>query len=217
MVVGPEQGKRPRMSAADRRELIINSAREVFLESGFNGTRTRIIAERSGITEAFLYRHFSSKEEIYREAIEVPLRLASTELVKEIKQLATDETVPRAKILERANEILLTTMVEIAPMMAVALFSDLTRGKELYKNSIRPPLQEAIQTIITDISGWDPPHVDMNVIVEGFFGLHYGVALEGLLGIRDIDIKDTARQITMIFAGGVRERDSIRATDLQKP
>ena len=102
-------------------------------------------------------------------------------------------------------------------MMAVALFSDLTRGKELYKNSIRPPLQEAIQTIITDISGWDPPHVDMNVIVEGFFGLHYGVALEGLLGIRDIDIKDTARQITMIFAGGVRERDGGRATDLQKP
>src|SRR5581483_9687224 len=51
---------RKRLSAEARRRLIIDAARDVFLENGEAGARLRDIADRAGITEAYLYRYFSS-------------------------------------------------------------------------------------------------------------------------------------------------------------
>ncbi len=198
--------RRRRMSSAERHVQIISAAREAFLEAGFSGTRTRDIAQRAGITEAFLYRHFESKEQIYREAVEAPLARLAEDLVTEVKALSQDGAVKRAQLLERANSVLLQAMVDMAPLLAVALFADLSKGKELYQGTIRPLLREAIELIVTDISGWDPPRVDVDVIVLSFFGLHYGVAIDGILCERTVDVADTARQITAIFAGGVQER-----------
>jgi len=58
-----------RLSAADRRQQIIEQAVKVFARHGVEGTRTRDIAEECGINEALLYRHFASKEDIYRKAL----------------------------------------------------------------------------------------------------------------------------------------------------
>lgn len=206
---------RVRLSAADRRAQIINAAREVFLESGLARTRSRDIADQAGITEAFLYRIFSSKEEIYRQAIEVPLRELTDKLVSEIKELAKDESVPRVTLLRHANEILLGALAETTPLLIIALFSELSRGKDLYLSTIRPLLHDAIETIITDISGWDPPRVDMDVVVQGFFGVHFGAALDSILCDRPLDVEKTAKEITMMFVGGVQER--FRETESEPP
>jgi TetR/AcrR family transcriptional regulator len=56
------------MSGVDRREQIIATAVELFSKNGFNGTTTKKIAEAAGISEAMVFRHFASKDELY-EAI----------------------------------------------------------------------------------------------------------------------------------------------------
>ncbi|MEX0829256.1 MAG: TetR/AcrR family transcriptional regulator [Nitrospirales bacterium] len=56
---------RPRISAAARKASIIRSAAALFGETGFNGTKTREIAARAGVSEALIFRHFPSKEELY--------------------------------------------------------------------------------------------------------------------------------------------------------
>lgn len=58
-----------RLPAGERRQLIIDKAAEVFAIRGVEGTRTRDIAEACGINEALLYRHFSSKADMYRTAM----------------------------------------------------------------------------------------------------------------------------------------------------
>jgi len=58
-----------RLPAGERRQLIIDKAAEVFAIRGVEGTRTRDIAEACGINEALLYRHFSSKADLYRTAM----------------------------------------------------------------------------------------------------------------------------------------------------
>jgi len=55
----------PRISAADRKASIIRSAAALFGEKGFNGTKTREIASRAGVSEALIFKHFPSKEELY--------------------------------------------------------------------------------------------------------------------------------------------------------
>ncbi len=56
------------MTGDERREQIIQTAVELFSVNGFNGTTTKKIAAAAGISEAMVFRHFASKDELY-EAI----------------------------------------------------------------------------------------------------------------------------------------------------
>lgn len=58
-----------RLSADERRKQIMQVATELFAEKGFEGTRTREIADRAGICETLIFQHFKSKEELYREIL----------------------------------------------------------------------------------------------------------------------------------------------------
>ena len=54
-----------RLSAEERREAILQAALTVFSHKGFNGATTKDIAAEAGVSEALLYRHFPSKEELH--------------------------------------------------------------------------------------------------------------------------------------------------------
>lgn len=200
-----EEPVRQRLSRPARQAQILEAAREVFLESGLSGTRTREIAARAGITEAYLYRHFKSKDDLYSLAIEAPLEQLVVTLHEEIETLKATEGIRRDQLLEGANRVFLQAMKEITPLLTVAMFSELSKGKPFYTETIRPKLQQAFKSIITDVSGWDPPRVDTDVAVLGFFGVHYGLCLDYMLCERKLDVGKVAKQITDVFSGGIRE------------
>lgn len=52
--------------AKDTRERILDAALEIFARDGYSGTNIRDIAESVGIVKSALYRHFESKEEIWK-------------------------------------------------------------------------------------------------------------------------------------------------------
>ncbi len=53
------------MAAADRRKQLIEVAVEMFSRHGFEGTTTKSIAEKAGVSEAMLFRHFATKDDLY--------------------------------------------------------------------------------------------------------------------------------------------------------
>jgi AcrR family transcriptional regulator len=57
--------KRKRLPRADRRESILAAATDAFAADGFGGARTQQIAKSARVSEALLYRHFSSKQALY--------------------------------------------------------------------------------------------------------------------------------------------------------
>jgi AcrR family transcriptional regulator len=57
-------------TAAERREVLIDAAVEVFAEKGFHGTPTTAVAKAAGISQAYLFRLFPTKEELYVAAVE---------------------------------------------------------------------------------------------------------------------------------------------------
>lgn len=66
-----QKKKKPsRMDASTRREQLLKIAKHRFAADGFNGTTTREIAKEAGITEALVFRHFSSKKVLYEAVIE---------------------------------------------------------------------------------------------------------------------------------------------------
>ena len=53
------------MSGDERRERILRSAVELFSQRGFKGTTTKELARASGVSEAMVFKHFASKDELY--------------------------------------------------------------------------------------------------------------------------------------------------------
>ncbi len=66
-----------RYSAADRREQILDAATQLFARQGFQGTTTKQISEQTGVTEALIFRHFASKDELYWAVIERKIKAAA--------------------------------------------------------------------------------------------------------------------------------------------
>lgn len=53
------------MAGEERREQLVRVAMQLFSRRGFSGTTTKKIAQAAGISEAMVFRHFATKEELY--------------------------------------------------------------------------------------------------------------------------------------------------------
>ena len=76
---------RKRLKAEERRSQLLWIAKKLFSEYGFENTTTKAIAAAAGVTEAIIFRHFASKEELYanildRKADEMGIKTWGVEL-----------------------------------------------------------------------------------------------------------------------------------------
>ena len=104
-----------RMSAADRRDDVLDHALTAFAAKGYEGTSTEDIARAAGISQPYLFRLFGTKKELYiasvsrcfRETLELFQRAAEGLRGEEalhaighayMEQLAQDEVWLRAQM-----------------------------------------------------------------------------------------------------------------------
>jgi AcrR family transcriptional regulator len=95
-----------RLTAADRREQILAVATVLFARQGFSGTTTKEIAGKARVTEALIFRHFPSKEDLYWAVIEAKIQDNSPRTRMQVRLAAegTDAEILRGlaiDILER--------------------------------------------------------------------------------------------------------------------
>ena len=55
------------MRRVERKAAIVEAALPLFARQGFAATTTKQLALAAGVSEALLYKHFPSKEALYRE------------------------------------------------------------------------------------------------------------------------------------------------------
>jgi AcrR family transcriptional regulator len=72
-----------RLPADERRAQILREAARLFGSHGFNGTTTRDVAARVGLTEAALYRYFPSKEAMYSAILDE--RMAAPDVIETLE------------------------------------------------------------------------------------------------------------------------------------
>src|SRR5947207_4914439 len=56
---------------AATRSALLGAARELFAEQGYAAVRLEDVVRRAGVTRGALYHHFSNKEGLFREVVEV--------------------------------------------------------------------------------------------------------------------------------------------------
>lgn len=59
-----------RMSGDERRSQILQIAIKLFSQNGFRGTTTKEIARAAGVSEAMVFRHFATKDELYHAILD---------------------------------------------------------------------------------------------------------------------------------------------------
>jgi AcrR family transcriptional regulator len=117
---------RERLAREERRRVIIDAALALFAQNGFRGTTTKQIAQAAQCSEATLFKHFATKEELYSAILETKTRLDET--LVQVRQMATDKD--DAGVFRAVGLKGLTQMEQDTSLMRLLLFSAL-EGHEL--------------------------------------------------------------------------------------
>jgi AcrR family transcriptional regulator len=138
----PSTGRR--LTAEARKNSILRAARRAFSETGdMNGTTMRAIAERGGISEGVIYRHFASKDQLFFEAVVAPLEEAVDELVAAARVVDRDEPLTperQLQALEGLYRQLSSTLEEVLPLLGLVLFGDPKVAQRFYKENFTPAM-----------------------------------------------------------------------------
>jgi AcrR family transcriptional regulator len=130
---------RRRLTAEARKSSILAAARRAFTETGdMNGTTIKLIAERSGISEAVIYRHFESKDQLFFEAVVEPLKKAVDDLVAAAALVDKDEPLTPERQLTGMTGLykqLVATLSEVLPLLGLVLFGDPQVARRFYHHS----------------------------------------------------------------------------------
>ena len=130
---------RRRLTAEARKSSILKAARRAFTETGdVNGTTIRHIAERAGISEGVIYRHFESKDQLFFEAVVEPLSEAVDALVAATATVDRDEPLTPERQMETMRGLyrqLISTLEEVLPLLGLVLFGDPKVAKRFYRDN----------------------------------------------------------------------------------
>ncbi|HEV8612411.1 MAG TPA: helix-turn-helix domain-containing protein [Gemmatimonadales bacterium] len=80
------------------RDKILHAATELYAETGFRGTTTRQIAQRAGVNEVTVFRHFGSKTALLSEAIQCACGRQEPNLLPEVPRNVREELLQWARV-----------------------------------------------------------------------------------------------------------------------
>lgn len=195
------------MNHKDRRQEILQAAMELFAKKGFRGTTTRDLAAHAEVNEAIIFRHFSSKEELYRAILEEKMRQGQTPEIEELKRLA--QSGDDLQFLEALGHTFLDRHERDTTFMRLLLFSAL-EGHELsdmFLNSMpeRDPIAAYIQNRI-DKGIFKPidPNLAARALVGMFFMFIQWQEIFGLKQKRTFDRTEVVRTFVSTFLTGIK-------------
>ena len=113
------------------RDLILESAAQVFCQKGYNGASMADIADAVGLQKATLYHHFGSKQEILAELLDRAMAIVTGNMAQVLQM----DSAPDEK-LKSAMRTYLQVLCEQPDLSSVLLLEYRALEKELYKKHI---------------------------------------------------------------------------------
>jgi AcrR family transcriptional regulator len=182
-----------------------------FAELGFRGTTVRELASRVGLSEAALYRYFSSKEELYAAIIDH--KMAAVDIVAVLEPVA-ERRDDRAFFLGLAREVI--ARVESDPTFLRILYFSALEGHRLadpfFETRVKRLRDFVSDYVARRIADGDFVAIDPVLASRAFLGMvfdHLNVRL--VLGQSEAypqPMEEVAETFVSIFLGGMRVRRS---------
>jgi TetR/AcrR family transcriptional regulator len=197
-----------RFTSADRREQILEVATGLFAQQGFQGTTTKTIAEKSGVTEALIFRHFPSKEELYWAVIERKINCAAPlERLLENLEAGGDDL----DVLSRVAFEVLDRRAKDQTLSRLLLYSALEKhelSERFFRNYIANYFEVLARFVRHGTAAGRFRNVDPLLAARGFLGMViYHSWIQELYGgkeVQDFDMHVVSRTLARIWLQGVQ-------------
>ena len=134
--------KRP--SADATRERILAAALDLFSELSFDGATTREIAARAGVTQPLLNYHFSSKDELWRAAVDGLFAELEQALSARAEGLRGVDELTTAKLLVREFVCFSAAHPQLHRIITQECKTDGPRMDWLVERHVRPRYQQTV-------------------------------------------------------------------------
>lgn len=160
----------------DRRSSLIDISTRLFASHGYEGTTIRQIAGQAGISEAAIYKHFKSKEELYEESI-----MGKTRVHKISEHLAVNAGKGSIEdVLYTIARHILDTARRDPDLIRMMLFSSLEGFRSstlLYKEFRQPFIHHLRQELQGRIASGEITDVNPFITSRCFVGMVMDCAL----------------------------------------
>ena len=169
----------------------------------------RQIADTAQTRQVVLYRHFSSKRELFEHAVLAPLETLLDQ-IGDISGLFGANVGSSATSVDRSevdrSEMMrrhLSAVQQITPLLGVAVFGDLDKGSTFYRDQIAPHFDRAgrlIQRYLDQIGKTD---LDGRLLYVALFGIHLGLAIDADIRGEILDVPVAAEEVLGLLEKGL--------------
>ena len=219
MTTAPARSEQPRkrLGMGQAKPLLLDAAREVFAERGFRGARTKEIADRAGVSEALLYRHFGSKAGLFEEAILEPVNAFVSEFV-DTWRTQWDQTRPFHEtvgaFMEGMYDLMREERSSVLALLAAHAFEDDESGQTTTHPLFGTLLQglEEIAVVETESRHFEPdPALTVRVAVT--LAVAMGLLEDFLFGPSTsprVTREAVIHEMTMMVSVGIAARSQLK-------
>jgi TetR/AcrR family transcriptional regulator len=209
-----------KLPAEHRRRQIIQVAMNLFSAKGFEGTTTREIAKAAGVSEAIIFRHFATKEDLYAAIIDFIIQGHSESFYTELNQAI--ESRNDTAVFETLAFCILETHRKEPAFHRLLLYSGLEGHKlsQLFmETQVRPVYQLLSDYISRRAKERAFRRGNSMVLVRAFLGMvsHHSL-IQRIYGdpfLRKSN-KEMAREFAQVFLHGVELRPLTKKTRRRK-
>jgi AcrR family transcriptional regulator len=158
-----------RLTAAARREQLLDVALDVFSSNGFHNTSMNEVAEAAGVTKPVLYQHFASKRELYLAL----LQEEGARLLSAITDATRAAESPRAQV-EQGLGAYFRWVADDRDAF-VLLFGSGARRDEVFAEEVRR-VEDAIAAAVAPLIQADIDADHQEALAYALVGLSEGTA-----------------------------------------
>jgi len=195
------------MEKTGKRQDIIKAAIEVFARNGFRGTTTRDLAAHAEVNEAIIFRHFNTKQELYRAILEQKLTQRQDARCEEGQHRAP--TLTDEEFFENFGHQFLIRHEEDSTFMRLLMFSALEGHElsEMFLSSVagRDPLASYIQRRMDDgVFRRMDPNLAARAILGMFVAYIQMQEIFGQKKIKAFERNEVVKTFVSIFLAGMK-------------
>lgn len=196
-----------RLTSSDRKKQILEVATELFGRHGFDGVTTRQIADGAGITEAMVFRHFATKDDLYWEVLSA--KSAPDEVKRRLEERLQNDVEPQEIFVAIARYVLHRNLQDPAKSRLL-LFSALENhrlSQRFFKTYMSEWYELLAGYIRRQMEEGKFRKVDPLLAARGFVGMvfhHYLVQeLFGGGKYQSYDIEEVAQTMAELWLNGI--------------
>jgi TetR/AcrR family transcriptional regulator len=201
-----------KMPSPQRRLQIIQVAMDLFSRKGFDGTTTREISKAAGVSEAIIFRHFATKEDLYAAIIDFIICDESETFYSEIDQAM--QSKDDMAVFESVAFKILETHRREPELLRLLLYSGLEGHKLSHlfmETQVRPAYEWLGNYIARRMTEKTFRKTDPMILVRAFLGMVSNHSLTRII-FKDTLLhksnKEMAREFAQVFLQGVLIRHS---------